>query len=390
MRRVIASVILVPLLLTGGTGAVWAGQYASVQSVQQGTDPALLVRQLGARSFAVRRAATARLIELGPVCITALQQGVQSTDREISYRSKHVLKIVNEDDFQRRLRAFASGRGQAASFHLPGWARFAKEVGTGPKARALFVEMQQAEAPMLAASENNPDEIEKILINRLAELQMLVADNRQENLPSLGTISSILFILNGHELQLSLVLTQSIGSYFRYPSFATAIQSGSQRDLLRKMLSTWIERSHGWDAYHAMYLSMQYNLPVGLVPARRILEGELQQQNESHFLCYALLTFARFGDESHFELIEPLLENKSPYGGTIAVAGNAKYRTQIRDIALATLVQLAKLNHRDFGFDRFRTNGSLMFNTTSLAFQNDELRDQAIAKWWEYRQAKSR
>jgi hypothetical protein len=250
--------------------------------------------------------------------------------------------------------------------------------------------MQQAEAELLAASEQKPDEIEDILRTRIGQLQLQISQNRQENLPSLGTITSVLFILNGHELELSLVLTQSVGSYFRYPSFATAIRSGSQRDLLRKMLSTWIESAQGWDAYHGMFLSMQYNLPVGLVPAKRILQGELEHQNETHFLCYALLTCARFGDESLYTIVEPLLDNKSPYGGTIAVAGNAKYRTQIRDIALATLVQMAKLNHRDFGFNRYRTNGSLVFNTTSLAFENDELRDEAIAKWMAYRRGESK
>ena len=247
--------------------------------------------------------------------------------------------------------------------------------------------MQEAESQLLAVLEDSPDKMGEALTERIVALQEMIQVRRQAKELSLGTIASILFILNTQDVELPLALTQSVGSYFRYPSFAGAIQTGSQRELLRKMLSQWIEDSRGWDAYHALFLAMQYELPAGLVPAKRILEGDVEAQSQSYFLCYALLTVAKFGDTSYLPLIEPALDNSTVYGGTIAVGGEAKYRTQIRDVALATAVELAKLDHREFGFTRLRRNPSQVFNTSSLAFEDNAQREAAIKTWRERRQA---
>ncbi len=244
--------------------------------------------------------------------------------------------------------------------------------------------MQQAEPDLLETLEQTNDKIGDSLAERIVELQASVQLGRQTERVSLGTVATILFILNHEQVELPTVVTQSIGSYFRVPSFAGAMQAGSQRDLLRKMLGTWIEKSTGWDAYHGLYLAMQYDLPQGLVPARKILTGEIDGQNQSYFVCYALLAYAKFGDQSHIDLVEPHLNDETPYGGAVA-AGNAKKRTQMRDIALATLVRLTDQNPKDFGFDRLRLGGSQVFNTSSLAFENDEKRAAAIKKWILYR-----
>jgi hypothetical protein len=390
MRRLTPIAILLFFACAGSSLVAGVGPHDAARAKSLvADDPVELVADLGHRSFAVRRTATARLIELGVVAMDALQRGVQSEDREISFRSRHVLAIVRQNDFQRRLRAFASGRELGEQYHLPGWPLFAKQVGTSREARALFVEMQQAEPELLAALEVAPEEIGETLTERIAILQHARAASQQSNQPSLGTIASILFVLNCHDVDLPLVLVQSIGSYFRYDSFDTAIQTGANRDLLRKMLGTWIERSDGWDAYHAMYLSMKYNIPAGLAPAQRILKGEVERTNESYFVAIALHTVARFGDRSHIELVETALDNNTPFGGTIGVAGKAKYRTQIRDIALATAVHLAKLDHQEFGFERFRSHSSQVFHTNSAAFENDEKREQAMKKWIEYRRGQA-
>ena len=138
-----------------------------------------------------------------------------------------------------------------------------------------------------------------------------------------------------------------------------------------------------------MYLAMKYNIPSGLTPAKRILLGEVERTNESYFVAIALHAIARFGDSSHIELAETALDNNTPFGGTIGVAGKAKYRTQIRDIALATVVHLAKLDHKEFGFERFRTHGTQVFQTNSAAFENDEKREEAISKWMQYRRGQA-
>lgn len=375
--------VLVLGLISAVVPGVWALELSRSEKLSD--DPVQLVERLGDGSFAARRAATARLIQLGVDAVAALERGAGSEDREIRFRSRHVLQLVRQRDFQHRLQAFATGMDAPAKCDLPSWARFSEDVGSGPEARALFVEMQRAEPELLAAFEQAPDAIGDILSQRVDELQKRRESGGRRGQPSLGTIASLLFILDSQDVKLPMMMTQSVGAYFRYPSFATAIQRGSQREILRRMLGRWIEKSEGWDAHHAMCLAMQYEMPVGIVPARRILKGEIEQPNSTHFLGYALFTVAKFGDEADYALVESLLENETPYGGTVPIAGKKKLRTQIRDIALATLVQLAGLDHKEFGFTRYRIHPHYVFNASSLAFENDAEREAAIKKWFEYR-----
>ncbi len=344
-----------------------------------------LVRQLGEADFAVRNRAMARLVRMGVDSMEALEQGVQSPDREVRFRCRHALKIVRENDFQRRLQAFAAGRDTTESYQLPGWSRFFKEVGGSPEARALFVEMQQAEPDLLTTVEQAPERLTDALVERIIELQNAVQGSRQPSQVSLGTIATILFLLNGEHQELPAMVSQNLGAYFRYPTFASAVHAGSQRELLRAMLGNWIERSKGWDAYHAIYLAMQYDIPQGLTPARKVLTGEVNEPNQSFFICYALLAFAKFGNEADIPLIEPLLNDATPYGSSVAVGGAAKFRTEIRDIALATLVRLARQDPKEFGFDRLRSSASQVFNTGTLAFEDDNKREEAIQKWRTFR-----
>ena len=385
MGRIQATILVFGLLCAIEPWAVVADGSPSGDSHREVQKSAELVQQLGHPSFSVRSRAMAELVHLGVEAIEALQRGVQSKDREISFRSQHALKIVRENDFQRRLQAFAAGHDASESYQLPGWNRFYKEAGGSPEARALFVEMQQAEPELLVTLERSPDKLSDALAERVVELQESVQVGRQPNQISLGTIATILFILNDEHVELPAMVSQSIGSYFRYPTFDSAMQAGSQRELLRTMLGTWIEQSKGWDAYHAIYLAMKYDIPKGLIPARKVLVGEVNEQNQSYFVCYAILAYAKFGDESDVGLIEPLLDDATPYGGSVAVAGTAKYRTEIRDIALATLVRLTKQDPKDFGFDRLRSSSTQIFNTGSLAFENDEKREEAIKKWKAFR-----
>jgi HEAT repeat protein len=162
------------LLLTQCLWAAWlAGVHAdgaqtSVES-EQLASPTALVRQLGDPRFSVRKRAMEQLVELGVEAIAALEEGVQSNDREVSFRSRRALDVVREHDFQRRLRAFAAGQDAQETYELPGWAMFRNEVGDGLEARRLFVEMQQAEPQLLQALARSPDKAVEALVDRLED-----------------------------------------------------------------------------------------------------------------------------------------------------------------------------------------------------------------------------
>ncbi len=332
------------------------------------------MRQLGDARFSVRKRATDELVQLGVAAVAALEEGVQSADREISFRCRHALDLVREFDFQRRLRAFAAGQDAQESYELPGWALFRKEVGDGLEARRLFVEMQQAEPRLLQALERSPEKVVEALVDRVEEIQQTARGGQKPQAVSLGTIATLLFISNQDRGESVGLAVQNVSALYRQEGFAAAMQSGSQRDVLRKMLATWIEHARSWDGFHALLLAMQYDIPEGLAPARRLLESDAGDPNQSVYRGFALQTFARFGDESHIPIVEPFLEDASSYGGTLAISDKAKYQTQVRDIALATLVHLAKQDPKKFGLNRLKTNSTQVFNTSSVSFEDDAQR----------------
>jgi hypothetical protein len=165
------------------------------------------------------------------------------------------------------------------------------------------------------------------------------------------------------------------------------MQIGAQREVLGKMLGAWIERASSWETFHAMLLAMQYDLPQGLVPAQRLLQSDATDPNQAVYRGFALQMFARFGDASHMPIVEPFLEDTTPYGQSLNLSGTARYQTQIRDIALATLVHLAKENPQRFGLLRLKPSSSQVFNPNSVAFENDARRDEAIRAWRAFRES---
>jgi hypothetical protein len=352
--------------------------------------PAQLVPQLGHPHFATRKQAMDELVAWGVEAIPALEAGLRSPDREIRFRSQRALERVRAQDFQRRLQVFAAGQDAQEQYQLPAWGLFRKQVGDSQEARRLFVEMQQAEPDLLLALDNSSRRAEEVLVERLGRLQQDGRLGQTGRHLSLGTIASYLFVaiqLRGDDAPPAL---QQLAALFRHDVFASAMQVGPQREVLGKMLGVWIEGADSWEAFHAMLLAMQYELPQGLVPAQRLLQEDAPDPNQAVYRGFALQVFARFGDASHIPVVEPFLEDATPYGQSLNLSGTARYQTQIRDIALATLVYLAKENPQRFGLLRLRPSSSQVFNPNSVAFENDARRDEAIRAWRAFRASPAR
>jgi hypothetical protein len=343
-----------------------------------------LVKRLGDPRFSVRERATNELVLLGSDAIAALEAGCASSDREIRFRSQRVLEIVREYDFQRRLKLFADGHLDADGSGLPGWDLFRYEMGESRPARNLFVEMQKSEPRLLRLLVDAPEGLADAMALRVAEIQSSFQYQRSNSPLDLGTVAAILFVYNHARDKTDLQTAQAVTYFLKQNSFTSALQTGAERELLRKMLSQWIEQSEGWMAYQGMTMALQYDLPSGLITARRML-NEPADPNLAYARWYALLSVARFGSTDDLELVERFLNDETPYGTAVRVNSQMKFRTQMRDVALATLIHLTKQRHEDYGFERLRIQPTFVFDPNSLAFEDDEKRDQAIKRWHEYR-----
>jgi len=125
-----------------------------------------LVLQLGDRSFSIRERAATKLVGQGAAARAALIEALRDPDCEIRWQARRVLCCLDEKEFEARLTAFMTGVAADRQLSLPGWKRFQQLVGDSRPARKLFVGMTRADAPLLAAYEEESPELPELFLAR--------------------------------------------------------------------------------------------------------------------------------------------------------------------------------------------------------------------------------
>lgn len=337
-----------------------------------------LVRQLGDDEFVVRERATDELVKLGLAVLPALEEGRKLDDREIRFRCRRIGALVRENDFQRRLEAFARNQDEGESYDLPGWSQFEKLLGGDAESRALFVEIQKEESETLKSLGQGPKAVAAALEIRAQQLNQARQLFRSE--VPLGSVAAMLFLSANEEVALSAQASSSIYSLCYQNSFRGAMTGGPHQPLVRKLLGAWIRRGTDWAAYQAMSLALMYDLKDGLVPATRSLANKGAQ---THIRQYAILTIGKLGGADHVPLLEGLLSDKTQTSQR--TLNKVKYTTQIRDVALATLLYMNKQDPKKYGFERIQPNSRMLFSTSSIGFKDDKQRQAAFDKWKKFR-----
>ncbi|MBM3999541.1 MAG: hypothetical protein FJ297_08400 [Planctomycetes bacterium] len=345
-----------------------------------------LVRQLGDLRFSVRERATEQLVRIGSDALPALDAGARHRDREIRYRSGRILTIVRKNDFQRRLEAFASDARGEKDHGLPGWRAFRDAFGVSTASRSLFVEMVRAEPALFQSLDEGPKEAAFTLDNRTLAIQQPAAQVGGEVI-SLGTVAAMLFVMTEGGVEPSDQASNFVLSSCFQGSFDKALSDGPNRDLVRKILGKAIEQSHDWPAYTAIRLALRYDMGEGLKPALRTFEGG-QNVNIVYIRQFAILAIGRFGDRSHTDVLEPLLDDPTPCVPAQAINKQMTFETQLRDIALAVLWKLHGQDPQNHGFgDRVQEDPQLVFHPSTLGFPGDAERQAAIREWHAFRKA---
>lgn len=362
-----------------------AAQDTAAQNAANGLSANELVEQLGSGSYRDRNRATQELARLGLEAKEALLRGLEDPDAEVRWRCQRVLGRVLELDFRARLKAFVADTQSQDAHGLAGWERFRQVVGSSRAARELFVEMHEAEAALLESSRAGPDATSLALEQRCTQMQQSLQGrraNRQRGQLSLGTVATLFFLSSDRDVAISDQVANWLNRISYESAFQTAIRSGTRVELMRKLLGAWIGRATGsFIAYPSLILALNYDLPEGLEPATSLLkQGGVQPQ----IVQYAILVVGRFGNKEHLPDIEPLLQEAA-----ICVTSQNKdqpqYNTEVRDVALAVLLQLTGQKFADYGFDRLEKNPKTLFNPASLGFADDDKRAKALEKWKAWR-----
>ncbi len=341
-----------------------------------------LVSQLGHQEFALRERAAAELIAMEVDATAALRAGLKSPNREIRHRSAKLLALVSELDLQRRFERFKNDTDPEQDYGLPGWDAYRDVVGDSVAARSIFVSMHEDEAQLLGQIGDGPKRLADAIANRCDRLRGQAMFERVQ--VRLGTIATLLFVATLDDVEVSPLVPAVVYMVCGGSGFEDAISSGPGREVLARLTERWITRQPLQGISSALLLGLANNLNGTLPRAREVFDSKVVSSSDRICACLCL---AKFGDESDFPKLEAYLEDvnicaQDQVDGEVVV-------TQMRDLALATLIRLAKEEPKDYGFDRLVLDRKFVFSLQSLGFRDEQSRVVAIATWRDFSRSKA-
>ncbi|MBW8885535.1 MAG: hypothetical protein JF612_12350 [Planctomycetia bacterium] len=131
--------------------------------------------------------------------------------------------------------------------------------------------MTRADAELMRAIEENPRRAAESLVVRVHQAQQAMQFSAQ--MASLGQVAASLFVAAEADVTVPTITLSGLFSQCFQPGVREAIDSGSRREVPRKMLGTIISRTDDLTAFQAMSVASQFKLPEGIVPATRVLKN---------------------------------------------------------------------------------------------------------------------
>lgn len=382
MTELISRLAAVTCFIVGGFAVIaLAGQNASTSNQdtaaieQQQIES--LVAQLGSRSFAERRLATEQLVAFGLDAQDALRKAIESADYEVRIRGEMALRRIRQQQRFRLISKLTEG-GDVNQLNLPGWSEFVTLVGDSTETRSLFGDMLAEEWAFL-------DEVffakNTSLPKQLAErCEQLTHQRRQFGAGySAGNLTTLLFVSVAQDTDGQPLPGELIRLMFDN-EFRAAVNGGPHRaalmKLLGKLVSSNFDMPTSW-ASTRLILAMQYDVPEGAELAKQIAS---QNDSSPTILQWALLAIGKLGKAEDLHVLTQKLTDDTVVGMP-RNRRNAGFSTQIRDVALACLVQRSGESLKDYGLRQAIADPNAFLRLTTIGFASDEEREQAIKRW---------
>ena len=372
MRRL----VLLGCWLLLGSGAVLGDTALADLPAKQKEQARVLLRQLAHRSFKVREQATEQLERLGRPARGILEEGVKYPDAEVRRRCRRLLELALRSDTEVALADFLANKSSARLLKLPSWDRFSKTVGKDDVAKRLFVDMFCAEGTMLAELEAKPQQFATRLQTRLMEIQRnLWTPAGQANPPPHGQVVALLFMATDPRLGDNIQSFYALNNLFYQPTIQNHFKNDPSS---RKLLVAFLEsRSNPSTISQAFYIAQQMQLKEALPLALKTVKAT---NIPPYTRGMAVLFVGRMGAKEYRKDLEALLDNKTAMGAVNT--GTVTVNAQLRDVALAGLIQLSGQDVHAYDFPALRNfHGTPTLPPYYYGFTDDKAREKALKKW---------
>jgi hypothetical protein len=346
-------------------------------------DTAALVRQLGDESFEVREKALAALRELGLAAEPALRQGLESNDPEVRSACAGLLERVRRDDREARLKAFLEDKDGKTDHGFPGWSRFAEIAGRDLPARTLFVQVQRSDAALLEVLEKDPKEASSQFAARAGSLAVALITPKADAAAFTDAVT-LLFVASDARVTVDAATFAALCRGMEVLANRKALRAKwVKSEPCNRLLLAFLRRR---DDVASLDLALGTATALELKEARDWAVTLAKTQTlPGSTRGLALLLAGRVGDKDLVPKLEPLLSDTTAVG--TKMLGTMRLTAELRDVALAALIQLRGGRAEDYGFPYLQAVPGLkaLPAPACLGFANPADRDAALKKWKEVR-----
>jgi hypothetical protein len=352
------------------------------------------IGKLSHDTFTVRQAAASRLLQAGLPAREPLSAVVDGPDPETRAAARRLVALIDQSEFQRRLEAFAADTEGRRGLTLPGWEQYRATVGGDSAARALFVEMQRQEGPLLSAvfgaGAQSPEQLWEDRLLRLVQWPAAVGDRGAA--PPLGSCAAVLFLGSAADLAVSDRGAMLIENMIQRPPIREALAAAGAQDAVRRLVSGWILECPNKNELilaRRLNLASMIDLKEALPLALAVVGGDPQYASvPPSTRAVAVLLVGQLGGPEHVRHLEPLLEDSTVCMPLQAqLPGRPAANVQVRDVALVVMLHLTGQRPADYGYVQARLQPQRTFQLQTLHRESDEQRVAAVAKWQAWQRA---
>lgn len=372
-QRMFGNLCVILLLNIGGTPAHADASSKVPQRetvpLQKSKESRELVHRLMSPDFLERLRAEEECLRSGPGILPTLREVMSSDEAELRWRAQNLIEQIENEELSVAIEQFLDSQLEST---LPGWILVADAIGDTPENRAAFADSLRGN-PELARALNHPETIG-------VELQ-----RQLQRIGSQGSIPA--GISSSRSIGILLLLVHPRANYssewgeVALRSIRNGIIQGANEtpegQLLQALVSQAVAIPRAGLPQDRMELALRLSLPEVVTPAIELIA----QRNNPHQLNFAFVSIARYGGTAEMSIVEGLLEDTFELSAGHGPDDNKTSSTQIRDLALATLIVMTDQDPKEYGLRDFPKDHSKNVTSLIVAFESDSQREVAMEKW---------
>ncbi len=199
--------------------------------------------------------------------------------------------------------------------------------------------------------------------------------------PPAAAVAALLFVAGDERAKVSDTTQMQVYNFIQQQPFQQALRDATDGPQTKRLLGSWVRRQTGVTTTQvAIQLSVQFDVKEGALTARRVLA---EKTSPVYVRAHAATALGKLGGKEDLKLLAETLDDKTPFNRRVVVMADGKtkeHASELRDVALASLVYLTGQKFADYGLN-ITINPQTFFNYGQVHFSTAEVRDAALKKW---------